>query len=880
MKKLIFSSIIAVTFLCTLFLQSEAYANVFAHNIRVTQPGSNAPFDGRFDDGSGAAIRFTLADRADSIWINIYNGSTLVRTIVDTGYTNRDTMIVWNGNNNGGNLVPSGNYTFEVKTWNSGYANYSTLHYSQPAIFTRGVTSVKNKNLKNFGFIYTADNGGYATGVARHAANGEQWGNAQGTALLTTTGEPVGPANLRFSSEADDEGYIYLIGRDNRRIYRYHTDTLNVTMIDSGGYNTAIQGLSVFGTGADKYVVVVGDTTIYGFKIGTNAGFFGPKDILVSSNAAGIIMYDAVKGRDANNSLYVAYYGSPDASTKPGLAKFNLGATVGTGLIKTFSDTVWTVKLDSGRAATAAIYYGATNNDDVIYFTQARIASGNPPSQAIWAVKGIYGNSPTKEVAYQDLQNNITSIRADVATDAAGNLIFFENSNEEVVVVSPPNSGNSFTTPGLSPIKVIFAETIAAVRIDANNDFVPDRLNDVVTVIGVVNSINFTATSNRFQYGIQDATAGIVITKGSETGGGPVYNIGDRLLVTGTVGQFNGTTQLNLTNLTTDVELLDIGNAVTPVNMSLTEYIQNAEKYESMLIKVNGFSTTPENTVQWPANNADANISVWDGYTRAILRVDRDSDLDGQPAPTFPINAIGLATQFSTATPPNTGYQLSPNLYAEITQNVAVEPTKYFFLQNPANNATITITDSSQSFTANWTKSVDLNGDAVTYQFQLLKTPAFGSGVLADSFYTFNGTTALGWMGTADTLNTKWTVRARGGSSIVFVQSVDTFSVKFIRAIPVGINDLVPVEFYVDQNFPNPFNPSTTIKFGLPAADVVDLRIYNMLGQQVAVLANNKQFEAGNHSAVFDASKLASGTYIYRLQAGKNIVTKKMLLIK
>lgn len=879
MKKLIFSSIVAVTFLCTLLIQSEAYANVFAHNIRVTQPGSNAPFDGRFDDGSGAAIRFTLVDRADSLWINIYSGATLVRTITETGYTSRDTFVVWNGNNNSGNPVASGNYTFEVKTWNSGNGAYTSLHYSQPAIFTRGVTTIKNKNLKNFGFIYSASNGGYVTGVARHAANGEQWGDVQGNALVTTTGTPVGPSDLRFSSEADDDGYVYLIGRTNREIYRYHTDSLNVYRIDSGGYNTAIQGLAVFGSGADKYVVVVGDTTIYGFKIGTSSYFTGTKDILVSTATSGIIMYDAVKGRDANNSLYIAYYGNPDASTKPGLARIQLGATIGSGT-KTFADTTWTVKLDSGRAATAAIYYGATNADDIIYFTQARIASGNPPSQAIWAVKDVYGNSPTKEVAYQDLQNNITSIRADVAVDAVGNLIFFENSNEEVVVISPPGGANSFTTPAPAPIKVIFAETIAAVRVDANNDFVPDRLNDVVTVIGVINSINFTATSNRFQYGIQDATAGIIITKGSETGGGPVYNIGDRLLVTGTVAQFNGVTQLNLTNLTTDIELLDIGNAVTPVDMTLTEYIMNAEKYESMLIKVNGFGTTPDNTVNWPASNADANINVWDGYTRSILRVDRDSDLDGQPAPTYPINAVGLATQFTTATPPNNGYQLSPNKYAEITQGVAVEPTKYFFLQNPANNATITVTDSAQSFTANWTKSVDLNGDAITYQFQLLKTPAFGSGVLTDSFYTFNGTTALGWLGTADTLNTKWTVRARGGASVVFVQSVDTFNVRIIRAIPVGVNDVVPVAFYVDQNYPNPFNPSTTIKFGLPAADVVDLRVYNMLGQQVAVLASNKYYEAGNHSAVFDASKLASGTYIYRLQAGKQIVTKKMLLIK
>lgn len=883
MKRTLLTAVAALALLFTFLIQTETKADVFAHNIRVTQPGSNAPFDGRFDDGTGAAIRFTLADRADSLWINIFNGTTLVRTIVATNFNYvdsagvRDTFVVWDGNNNSGNSVPSGNYTFEVKTWNSGYAGYKTIHYSTPAIFTRGVTTVRNKALKNFGFIFTADNGGYATGVARHAANGEQWGNAQGTALLTTTGVPVGPSNLRYSSEADEEGYIYLLSTTLKKIYRYHTDTLNVVEIDSG-YGAAIRGLQVVGSGASKSLIVIGDTAVYRLNIGNSYTFYGEKERLISTQGAGLLLWDAVAGRDANNSLYVTFTGSPDGSTKPGVARFQLGSTFGG--TKTFADTIWTVRMDTGRVSTAAIYYGATSADDIVYFTKARIASGNAFQQGIFAMKNIYTASPTTELAFQDYQNNITFDRADVAVDAVGNIVFFENSNEEVIIISRPGSGNTFTTPALAPIKVIFAETIAAVRIDANNDFVPDRLNEVVTVIGVVNSVNFTASSNRFQYAIQDATAGIIITKGSETGGGPVYNIGDRLLVTGTVGHFNGVTQLNLTNLATDIELLDINNALTPVEMSLTQFLEQAEKYESMLIKVIGVSTTPDNTVNWPATGADANINIWDGYSRAILRIDRDTDCDGQPAPTYPVNVVGLATQFFTGTPANGGYQVSPNAYAGFTQGVNTNPHPYFFLNSPANNATITVTDSSASYTANWTKTIDVDGEAVQYQFQLLKTPVFGSNPLNDTSFTFTGTQALSWLGTADTLNTKWTVRARGGNSITFIGSPDTFNIRIIRAIPVGVKDIVPAQFYVDQNYPNPFNPSTTIKFGLPTAEVVDLRIYNMLGQQVAVLANNRFYEAGSHSAVFDAAKLASGTYIYRLQAGKQVVTKKMQLLK
>ncbi|MCC6550511.1 MAG: hypothetical protein IT279_10610, partial [Ignavibacteriaceae bacterium] len=828
MKRTFLAAVAVFALLFTFLFQTETKADVFAHNIRVTQPGSNAPFDGRFDDGTGAAIRFTLADRADSLWINIYNGATLVRTITATGFNYvdsagvRDTFLVWDGNNNGGTTVASGNYTFEIKTWNSGYANYKTIHYSTPAISTPGVTTITNKALKNFGFIYTADNDGYATGVARHAANGEQWGNAQGTALLTTTGVTVGPSEVRHSSEADADGYIYLLSTSLKKIYRYHTDTLNVVEIDSS-YPAAIRGLQVTGSGADKKLYVIGDTVVYRLNIGTNYTFFGEKERVISTQGTNIAMYDAVAGRDPGNSLFVTFVGVPNGSTRPGLARFNMGTSF-TGT-KTFADTVWTVRNDTGLVSTAAIYYGATSNDDIVYFTRSRIASGNPPVQGIYAINNIYNNvAPASEMVFQDYQNNITSIRSDITVDAVGNLVFFENSNEEVIVISRPGSGNSFTTPSLTPIKVIFAETIAAVRIDANNDFVPDRLNETVTVIGVINSVNFTASSNRFQYGIQDATAGIIITKGSETGGGPVYNIGDRVLVTGKIGHFNGVTQLDLVNLATDIELLDINNSLTPVEMNLTQFLNDAEKYESMLVKVNGVATTPDNTVNWPATGADANINIWNGYSRAILRIDRDTDNDGQPAPTYPINVVGLATQFFTGTPANGGYQISPNAYAGITQGVNTNPHPYFFLNSPENNATILVTDSSQTFTAKWGSSIDVDGDTVQYQFQLLKTPVFGANGSIDTFFTFTGTQALGWLGTADTLSAKWTVRSRGGNSLTFIQSRDTFNIRIIRAIPVGVNDVVPSLFYVDQNYPNPFNPSTIIKFGLPSAEVVDLR--------------------------------------------------------
>ncbi len=88
-----------------------------------------------------------------------------------------------------------------------------------------------------------------------------------------------------------------------------------------------------------------------------------------------------------------------------------------------------------------------------------------------------------------------------------------------------------------------------------------------------------------------------------------------------------------------------------------------------------------------------------------------------------------------------------------------------------------------------------------------------------------------------------------------------------------------PNQFRLQQNYPNPFNPTTNIKYEIPEASTVSLTVYNMLGQRVATLVNDRK-SAGFHEVNFDASKLASGSYIYRLQAGEKVLTQRMMLIK
>ncbi len=92
-------------------------------------------------------------------------------------------------------------------------------------------------------------------------------------------------------------------------------------------------------------------------------------------------------------------------------------------------------------------------------------------------------------------------------------------------------------------------------------------------------------------------------------------------------------------------------------------------------------------------------------------------------------------------------------------------------------------------------------------------------------------------------------------------------------------NYTAPKEFRLEQNYPNPFNPSTTIQYQLPANAKVTLKVYDILGSEVATLIDKEQ-EAGYKEVQFNAYSYASGMYIYRLTAGRFSSVKKMLLVK
>lgn len=130
-----------------------------------------------------------------------------------------------------------------------------------------------------------------------------------------------------------------------------------------------------------------------------------------------------------------------------------------------------------------------------------------------------------------------------------------------------------------------------------------------------------------------------------------------------------------------------------------------------------------------------------------------------------------------------------------------------------------------------------------------------------------------------------------GGERLEHLQGVWTFSFGAFKLLPETEGDIgavlnvavgdeeIPGSFALEQNYPNPFNPVTTIEYNVPAGATVTLEVLDMLGRRVAVLVDSEQ-APGAYSVRFDGQELASGMYIYRLTAGSESMTRKMLLLK
>lgn len=210
--------------------------------------------------------------------------------------------------------------------------------------------------------------------------------------------------------------------------------------------------------------------------------------------------------------------------------------------------------------------------------------------------------------------------------------------------------------------------------------------------------------------------------------------------------------------------------------------------------------------------------------------------------------------------------------FQEIAENVYGQTLDYFFQE-------WIYGENYPKYTVGWSKNL-ISGN--TYQIDMNvnqnvnTNPAYFTMPVRIKVNTSIGDTLITIFNNEQ--NQSFQINVNGDpQSIVF--DYGNWILKDLSPVTQVEDQFIPGEFSLEQNYPNPFNPSTKIKFTLPSKASVVLKVFNILGKEIATLVNGEQ-DAGNYTVEFDASTLKSGVYFYRLEAGSFTETKKMILMK
>ena len=181
------------------------------------------------------------------------------------------------------------------------------------------------------------------------------------------------------------------------------------------------------------------------------------------------------------------------------------------------------------------------------------------------------------------------------------------------------------------------------------------------------------------------------------------------------------------------------------------------------------------------------------------------------------------------------------------------------------------------------------NGDKVSGDLIFSREVTFPAYTIFNINYKFGVNYGLGPSLTGCVDNFNDNENAIGANHIInlfslawYCETLDTFGIMGTKDFVTDVKDntpSLPTAYSLEQNFPNPFNPSTKINFSLPVEGFVTLDVYNSIGQKVTTLVNETK-SAGTYAVDFDASDLTSGIYFYKISSGNFSETKKMILLK
>ncbi|MCK6600832.1 MAG: T9SS type A sorting domain-containing protein [Bacteroidetes bacterium] len=579
------------------------------------------------------------------------------------------------------------------------------------------------------------------------------------------------------------------------------------------------------------------------------------------SNAGDVTVYHAKYGSDANSTWKL------QQSTDNGSNWTDVGS-VQTASSTTLSAVTFTVNSNVPirfRFAGADAAGGTlrVNLDDV---TITAFGADNPPSISnlgrssnipdassnltITATISDDNDTPTATVYYRINGGSYNSVNMTntsgfnysgiIPGSALSNGDFLEYYVEAQDVV--PQTTTSAT-------QKVFVGTTPVSSIRINDGLGQNVYNNVLAKItGVASYANGILGGANMDWYLEDATGGLNIFKfGDNTF---TTTIGNSYTVTGTITAFNGRVEI-VPSSTSDI----IDNGIVGINYSLVpfaSFIADPEAYEGELV---GFKNVIIKSGTWPSSTTFVTLGIKDNSSSTDTTVLNINNITAGTQPEGAFDIIGVVRQNDNTSPYTGGYLITPRS----TDDFAPANTL------PVELSSFTVSASGKSALLKWETTTEKSNAG----FEVLKSSDKKTWN-SMAFINGKGTTTEKQVYSYSDKNVTGTVYYR-------LKQVDTDGTATLSEI-LSFNG-TPAAFEVSGNYPNPFNPATTIRFTLPVASPVVVKVHNIIGQQIATLVNGK-LEAGLQEIPFDASGLASGVYFYSVSANGKTITKSMTLMK
>jgi flagellar hook assembly protein FlgD len=455
MKKLV--SLFAGAFLV---LFSMLYADVFASRMSITNP-NGSPFDGKLNDGTGAKIWYYLNDTATVVVVKVMNANThaVVATInaSNQGRFSNPNAITWDGT---GSVVGT-KYYVTITTTGLVYsdAQYTSFYFQQTSpigdistgIFTRGVDINNNMNTPGFGYWYASNSdggsSGYKTGALRYNPDGSFAGTNTDHPILTNS---LGTANggsfnwgstAPWTSALDSKGRIYQVSNGGGFVTRLDNDSAVPKIIFRNILSP--RGIFATGEGANLKLYIAADTVVWRANIGNSDTLTTPLELVASlgNYVRDIILDDA--------GFLIATLRTGVGGSAPGYVE---RYDISSGLPKSRGDATFSITHATGQPICLALKHGADMNsasDDTLYYSIRGANGTDTLNLGIHEVVAIDGFFEAKRIFKSgDVPGSLggnNNANADLALDWAGNIVWFENANEEIFMVSTPRKASTVT---------------------------------------------------------------------------------------------------------------------------------------------------------------------------------------------------------------------------------------------------------------------------------------------------------------------------------------------------------------------------------------------------------------------------------------------------